>query len=586
MTTTHLPHLQNLRWIAKLFLIISFFDLLFGNILAASDTTTSLCSESDRASLLSFKAGIWKDTTDILSSWTGGDCCGGGWEGVECNPATGRVVALHLQRPDRDSAVYLKGTLSASLGNLQFLEVMVISGMKHIAGPIPASFSRLTRLHQLVLEDNALGGEIPGSLGQLPLLNTLSLSGNRLKGQIPPGIGNLKNLLQLNLAKNSLEGPFPATFENLHSLQYVDISFNLLSGPIPNFVGKYQNLTFMDLSNNQLSGQVPDSLCSLAKLMDISLSHNQLTGRIPDQVGSLKSLTTLSVAANGLTGPIPVSISRLQNLWYLNLSRNGFSDPLPGALAKGQGIPKVISIDLSYNNLSLGTVPEWMGSRGLTDIHLAGCNLGGALPKFKKPDSLTSIDLSDNRFTNGLSSNFFINMSSLQRVKLSNNQLTADISGIAWPEGLSSIDLHSNRLSGYLSKVLTNERSSLVLGCFQQSNFGNPSRIGPRVDKLEMSQRGEQQDYRAHPRLNLKPDTPGEAGCIKEPAEREYSYGRGAVGGAAVARRVGEQSDGEDTGECAGDCESAACQLQGEQAVWPNPARQTFQHLPCGRLCA
>ncbi|RVW51282.1 DNA damage-repair/toleration protein DRT100 [Vitis vinifera] len=364
--------MQNLRWVCKHLLILSLCHMVSGGL--AQSQTTPICYEADRAALLRFKARISKDTTEALSSWTGRDCCGGGWEGIECNPATGRVVGLMLQRPaDRDSGIYMKGTLSSSLGALQFLEVMVISGMKHITGSIPESFSNLTHLKQLVLEDNSLGGAIPSSLGHLPLLKAISLSGNQLRGQIPPSFGNFRGLEQFNLGRNLLTGPIPPTFKNLHSLQYFDLSSNLISGLIPDFVGQFHNLTFIDFSHNQFSGQIPNSICSLPSLLDISLSHNKLTGRIPDQIGSLKSLTTLSLSNNLLTGQLPESIARMQNLWQLNLSRNGLSDPLPGGLPKG--LPSLLSIDLSYNNFNLGTIPQWITGRVLADVNLAGCKL-------------------------------------------------------------------------------------------------------------------------------------------------------------------------------------------------------------------
>ncbi|KAJ7942602.1 Leucine-rich repeat receptor-like protein kinase, partial [Quillaja saponaria] len=415
-----------LRWVLNLFLILSLLSMSSENI-APATALAPVCSEADRASLLSFKARIFQDTTNILSSWTGTDCCDGGWEGIQCNPTTGRVTGLQLQRNDQDSGIYMMGTLSPSLGNLQFLEVMVISGMKHITGTIPESFSNLAHLTQLVLEDNFLEGNIPSGFSHLSQLQVLTLGGNHLRGQIPPALGSFKNLRHILLSRNFLTGPFPLTFRSLENLQYLDLSNNLLSGPIPDFVGQFKNLTFLDLSNNQFTGEIPASLFSLVNLLDLSLSHNKLTGNIPDQIGSLISLTTLQFSANKLTGHVPLSISRLQNLWYLNLSRNGFSDPLPDTL--DQGIHSLLSVDLSYNNLNLGTVPNWIRSKQLSDVHLAGCKLKGTLPTFEKPDSLSSIDLSDNYFTDA---------------------------------GLSSIDLNSNQLVGSLSRIINNRTSSFL----------------------------------------------------------------------------------------------------------------------------
>ncbi|GFZ18310.1 leucine-rich repeat (LRR) family protein [Actinidia rufa] len=51
-------------------------------------------------------------------------------------------------------------------------------------------------------------------------------------------------------------------------------------------------------------------------------------------------------------------------------------------------------------------------------------------------------------------------MSSLQKVKLSNNQLKSNLSEITLPDEISSIDLHKNQLSGSLSAVINNKVSS------------------------------------------------------------------------------------------------------------------------------
>ncbi|XP_057543029.1 DNA damage-repair/toleration protein DRT100 [Amaranthus tricolor] len=455
--------MQNLTWVLNLFLIFSFF-----NGLSKSETrvtTPSGSNAADRSALLSFKSKIVKDTTGILESWVGTDCCDGSWEGVGCNPSTGRVTSLQLQKPVSDTNtddIYMDGILSPALGNLKFLEVLIISGMKHIKGNIPNTISNLKHLSQLVLEGNSLVGPIPPSIGHLLSLQTLLLDNNHLRGQIPSSLGNLKTLLQLNLGNNYLSGPIPPSFKNFKSLQFLDLNHNSVSGLIPDFIGQFQNLTFIDLSYNKLSGSLPVSLFSIGSLSDISLSNNQLTGRIPDQIHALKSLTSLSLSNNQFTGQIPEGLAKLEYLWYLNLSRNSLSNPLPSALAKG--LPSLLSIDLSYNKFSLGTVPDWIKNRELTAVHLAGCNLKGTLPIFKSPSSLTSIDFSHNHYVdgnNGISS-FLTKMSNLQFLNLSHNQLKFDVSKMILPNGLSSIDVNSNLIYGPLSAILNDHTSSFL----------------------------------------------------------------------------------------------------------------------------
>ncbi|XP_073147003.1 uncharacterized protein [Henckelia pumila] len=447
--------MSSLMWVLELLVMATFF---FDPSTSQSEIPP-VCSPADRAALLGFKAGILKDTTGIMSSWAGADCCGGGWEGVECDPMSGRVIRLMLQRPLSDD-IFMKGTLSPSLGNLRFLEMMVISGMRRITGAIPEGFSNLTHLTQLILDDNSLKGTIPATLGRLPLLQTLSLSGNLLTGQIPATIGNLKGLLQLNLAKNLLTGTIPLSVSSLQGLESLDFGFNSLSGSIPDFLGKLQNLTYLVLTGNRFSGQIPIALCNLNKLSELSIDQNLLSGRIPAQIGKLKSVSVMKLSSNKLTGQIPESISQLGNLWNLNLSRNLLTNPLPTA-ALSEGLPSLLSIDLSYSGLDLGTIPDWIRNRELSEIHLACCKLRGALPNFTKTESLTTLDLSDNYFTSGIS-NFLTKMTSLQALRISNNLLKADLSSIRLPPQISVLDLHSNQLFGSLSGILKNKTGEFM----------------------------------------------------------------------------------------------------------------------------
>ncbi|KAJ0967821.1 hypothetical protein J5N97_024738 [Dioscorea zingiberensis] len=390
------------------------------------------CSAEDRAALLSFKAGIEKDTTGILSSWVGTECCGA-WEGIECHPNTGRVIALQLQSPQADARSYMKGTVSPSLGSLPFLQALVISNMKEITGTIPQSLANLSQLTQLYLENNMLQGPIPSNLGVLASLKVLSLSGNKLQGELPSTLGLITGLIQINVGMNLLTGSVPKTFMNLHALESLDLSHNAFSGAIPGFIGQFQNLTLLDMSYNQFSGQIPISLCSLSRVLDLSFSHNKLTGVIPSQIGSLKSLSSLSLSVNLLNGSIPESFAELQKLWFLDLSWNRFSGSLPAGL--GKGLHSLISIDLSYSNLSLGSVPDWLRKRALIrDIHLSACQIQGPLPTFLFPDSLNSIDLSNNRITGQIPSSIS-KMSNLQRLDLSRNLLNGSI-----PETMGEIE--------------------------------------------------------------------------------------------------------------------------------------------------
>ncbi|GJN26030.1 hypothetical protein PR202_gb13927 [Eleusine coracana subsp. coracana] len=448
---------------------------------------SSPCSPTDRAALLGFKSGIATDTTGILATWSGADCCGA-WDGVSCDAATGRVVALQLEAPPPKERHYMAGTISQSLGNLEFMETLVIRDMGKIGGAIPAAaLSRLTRLKQLYLEDNLLVGPIPGSLAKLRSLQFLSLAGNRLEGHLPPELGAVSGLQQINVARNRLAGAVPQSYKNLSKLAYIDMSNNFLSGPIPGFIGQFKNLALLDLSNNSFSGDIPASLCTLRSLTDLSLSHNKLTGQIPSKLGSLRSLSSLAIADNKLVGSIP-SLLGLQKLWNLNLSRNLLSGPLPAV-----GLSSLVSMDLSHNRLTGGiddflrslslsipvratTVPQNKKNllivllpQKLEHLDLSGNRVAGALPEFAG-GGLKWLDVSSNAIGGQIPSTVS-KLQDLERLDVSRNRvrgvIPASMAGLA---RLQWLDLSSNEIVGRIPENFT-RMGSIRHGSFRRNKL-------------------------------------------------------------------------------------------------------------------
>jgi len=436
------------------------------------DRPSPPCSPADRAALLGFKAGVAVDTTGILATWTGGDCCGA-WEGVTCDAATGRVVALQLEAPPPKSRHYMQGTLSPSLGGLDFLESLVVRDMARIGGAIPAALSRLARLRQLYLEGNMLSGPVPGSLGGLQSLQYLSLAGNRLAGQLPPELGAVSGLEQINVARNGLSSAVPPSYGNLSRLAYLDLGSNLFSGAVPGFLGRFRNLALLDLSNNSFSGEIPASLCTLHSLTDLSLSHNKIGGQIPPQMGALRSLNSLAMDGNMLVGSIPESLLGLQKLWYLNLSGNGLSGPLPTGAGAGNALPSMVSMDLSHNRLTgdIGqlfrslstaashgnriTTPQIVLAQKLEHLDVSENRITGALPDFDRGAGLRWLDISGNAIGGQIPSSVS-KLSGLERLDVSRNRVRGTIpASMAEMVRLRWLDLSMNELVGRIPDNFT-----------------------------------------------------------------------------------------------------------------------------------
>lgn len=89
------------------------------------------CFDEERTALLELKASFCSPVCSALSSWEDeeSDCCG--WERVECNNTTGRVIKLFLNNL-RESSVedpYLNASLF-----LPFVELKVLNLSSNLLG--------------------------------------------------------------------------------------------------------------------------------------------------------------------------------------------------------------------------------------------------------------------------------------------------------------------------------------------------------------------------------------------------------------------------------------------------------------------
>lgn len=296
-----------------------FFFLL---ILLLSHVASSLsegCHPQDKKALLQIKKELNNPT--LLSSWKPNtDCCNSNWYGVNCIPSNNRVYFLIIEIDDN-----LASSFPSSIGNLPYLDSLLIYQLPNLTGTIPHSITKLTNLRSLTiratsisgpipnfitelksltyldLSDNHLSGRLPPNLSQLPNLEAIILQNNKLTGPIPPSYGYIKNLSTLFLSRNKLSGKLPISLARLNSLDVVDLSHNRLEGDASMFFGLTKQTETIDLSWNMFSFdmgklELPESLRLLG------MSHNRVYGKLPD---SVKNLQWLNVSYNRLCGEIP-----------------------------------------------------------------------------------------------------------------------------------------------------------------------------------------------------------------------------------------------------------------------------------------
>ncbi|KAJ6383247.1 hypothetical protein OIU76_000032 [Salix suchowensis] len=291
------------------------------------------------------------DINKNLSNWRRGDPCTSNWTGVLCfdeaNKEDGYLHVRELQLLNMN----LSGTLSPSLGNLTYMEILDFMW-------------------------NTITGSIPPAIGNIKSLKLLLLNGNQLTGSLPEELGHLPILDRIQIDQNHISGPIPKSFANLNKTKHFHMNNNSISGQIPAELSRLPNLVHFLLDNNNLSGTLPPELYKLPKLLILQLDNNHFDGStIPSSYGNMTQLLKLSLRNCSLQGPMP-DLSRIPNLGYLDLSFNQLAGPVPpNKLSKN-----ITTIDLSNNALN-GTIPDYFSELPLLQLlSIANNSLTGSVP--------------------------------------------------------------------------------------------------------------------------------------------------------------------------------------------------------------
>ncbi|PKI47586.1 hypothetical protein CRG98_032027 [Punica granatum] len=432
-----------------------------------------LCHADERSALWELKA-TFSDNS-CFDSWQregeAQNCCS--WQGVECGGPYSHVIGLdlthcypnrlyssinsnssifrlfHLQRLKLDNIDFNYSSIPASLGNLQSLRELTLSGCKFL-GLIPPSVSNLTQLVALDLSFNSFHGPILPFTTNLTQLKKLVLGNNQFTGEIPPSLGNLQSLRELDLDNCTFQGLIPPSVSNLTELVILSLSSNFFDGPIPPVISNLTRLRALVLDCNNFTGEIPPSLGNLVQLVVLDLDSNQFTGEIPSQLASLTHLQDLDLSFNRLSGPIPTSLSELRNLNSLSLGPNQLSGIVSmDMFSEMENLEQLI---LSLNSFSLAIESTEIHSlTTVKSLGLAQCNLN-EFPKFlEKLDNLVDLDLSCNNLSGEVPVWFLnVRLPTLSYLNLSHNSLTGFPRKLFYynTTQLDTLDLRFNKLHG------------------------------------------------------------------------------------------------------------------------------------------
>ncbi|GLT90604.1 hypothetical protein SLE2022_085270 [Rubroshorea leprosula] len=357
------------------------------------------CLEQERIALLQLKS-FFKDPW-CFRNWGRGkensDCCR--WEGVECNPSSGRVIKLYLEYVDGWHNSYLNASLFLPFEELKSL---------NLAGNGLNGFIENEDFHRLLKLSN---------------LEFLDLSSNDFNTKILLSLSELSSLKSLNLASNYFQVSNHTNgfkrLSKLRSLEILDLSYNYLNNGLLTSLSDLLSLKSLNLANcnlmiasNHMEGADFEKLSRFRHLEFLDLSDNKdLNNSILSYLNSFSSLKTLILSNCRLNGTLSTrELSNLRNLKVLDISSNDIE-----SLESSQEV-----LDLSYNFFNNSVLPSVNEFSNLKSLSIEDNNLKGLVDvtKFDALRCLEELQMSYNKLNQFVSTNANTSFSKLKTLYL------------------------------------------------------------------------------------------------------------------------------------------------------------------------
>jgi Leucine-rich repeat (LRR) protein len=263
--------------------------------------------------------------------------------------ATGIASGTAIKRSDLaklGGGLDLSGKGIAKAEGLQYCEnITDLNLAGNSLTDLPTSFSRLTKLKNLILDKNKFT-KMPDTLFTIIGLTSLSMRDHEKVTKVPDKINLLAMLVNLDLSGCGIES-VATNISKLSQLKTLNLSANNLK-TIAKEVFLLPALENLDLSDNLLK-ELPKEAATMPRLVVLNVEENILA-ELPAGLGSAPSLLQVYAAVNRLTIIEPTLLAG--QISHLTLDVNRLTD-LPQSLA-GKTFA-AFSIEWNFIDMSEGS---------------------------------------------------------------------------------------------------------------------------------------------------------------------------------------------------------------------------------------
>ncbi|CAG8610705.1 1519_t:CDS:10, partial [Funneliformis mosseae] len=292
-------------------------------------------------------------------------------------------------------------------------------------------------------------------------LKELHLSQNELE-RVPQSVRQSQMLSSLNLSSNRLRDLEHAQLDSLTELTNFQVDNNVLTSLPESFVN-FHHLNILNVSNNSFI-EFPPAICNIISLSELDISFNNIKS-VPLEIGKLINLKRLFLIGNQIMGTLPSSFNELICLRELDIRHNQFSNIDVLSLVPNLEVLLAESNNVSIVDLSSSSLQQLILSNNrLTQFSLMGTK-----------SSITDLSLAYSKLT-ALSDGLFEHLESLEKLDISNNQLTSMPKSIGLLKRLTNFSCTNNTLS-----ALPSEISSLTALRVLDIHNNNLSSLPPEI---------------------------------------------------------------------------------------------------------